>query len=212
MADSKKNGGPIPNRIQTINKIQGDTSMNSKILAAVAVVGAILFAQGAASAADFKEGKWTLTTVIEVPGMADEMAQMQKEMEGMSPEEKAMMEKMMGGMGMKLGFDKGGKGMTTTITQCLTNDDPVPQSSEGKLCDETHEIKGNTVYFEAECSDSYSKGEVTYRNDKMSGNIQTKQNSTGEEINIKITGEYAGPCDGTEMIDQGEKARRRFGL
>lgn len=169
--------------------------MKGTIFAAGVVTVGILMLAGGANAGGMKEGKWSMTTVIKMDGTDNEMTKAQKEMENMSPEDKAMMESMMGGMGMKMGVQGGG--MSTTITKCLTNDNPVPETENQKNCKETHSVRGNTVHFETTCTNSHSTGEVTYKNDTMKGLIKSTQIEKGKETTstIDISGQYVGPCD-----------------
>ena len=105
-----------------------------------------------------------------------------------APEEKAMMQQMMGGTGMNA------NGMTTTIAQCITNDNPVPETQEN--CRQTHTQSGNTVNFETVCADSTSTGQVTYDGNSMRGTVNSHATVAGRETNstIEITGQYIGPC------------------
>jgi len=155
-------------------------------LAAAVVAG---FA-GIANAQNIKEGKWTMTMVTQMAGMEEEMADM-------TEEDKAMMGQMMGAMGSKMGMDMkmgfGAGGMTTTVTQCMTKDDPVPESKQNKACKSTHSTKGNTVSFTTSCPDGDSTGKITYQNDSMKGIINS--HSAGGDATIEISGKYVGPCD-----------------
>ena len=163
-----------------------------KFLGAVAVTLGILSLTGASNADGIKEGKWSMTITTKVAGMESHMAEMQEAMANMSDDEKAMMQKMMGGQMPGMGAE----GMTTTTTQCITNDDPVPQSSQDEGCTSTHEQNGNTVHFETTCPESTSTGDVTYNEDSMSGTIQSHSTADGEaqDVTIEISGEYVGPC------------------
>ena len=158
------------------------------IIFAAAVV---LFLAGGAEAG-IREGQWSMTTTIRMEGMDDETTAAMQEMENMSPEDKAMMEGMMGGMGMQMGRAGGGMGMTTK--QCLTNDNPVPDPDQEDNCTETHSQNGNTVSFEVTCAKSHSTGQVTYRNDSMNGTITSTDTKTKETVTIDVSGEYLGPC------------------
>ncbi|OGX05893.1 MAG: hypothetical protein A2Z88_02310 [Omnitrophica WOR_2 bacterium GWA2_47_8] len=157
-------------------------------------IGMIALASGA-SAAAFKEGSWSMTMTIHADGMDEQMAQAQKDMENMSPEERAMMETMMGGMGMKMGAQGGG--MVINRTQCMTNDNPVPKGDDQEDCQQTHTFRGNTLNFEVTCDDSHSTGQVTYKNDSMKGTINstTTKNGKEEKSTLDISGKYVGPCD-----------------
>ena len=100
----------------------------------------------------------------------------------------------MGGMKVKTGAD--GAGMTTTFSQCITNNKPFPQREQDKDCQETHTIDGNTVNFEATCKDSKSTGQMTYKDDAMEGVITSQQTADGTPTNvtIEVKGQYTGPC------------------
>ena len=165
------------------------------VTAGIVSVGMLFFTTGA-KAAGIKEGKWSMTTAIRMEGTDDQTAEAMKEMENMSPEEKTMMERMMGGM--KIGGQGGGMGMSITETQCLTNDNPVPEAEDQEDCQQTHNIKGNTVNFEVVCAKSHSTGQVTYKDETMKGMIKTTQNEDGRETTstIDISGQYVGPCEG----------------
>ena len=161
---------------------------------AVMSLGSIIFVVGL-RAQGIKEGKWSMTMVTKMGGMGDEMAQMNKEMENMSPEDAAMMQQMMGKMNMQVSGNS--PGMTTTVTHCVSNQNPVPDMNTSKDCKETHTIDGNTVTFEQVCDKSKSTGEMTYENDSMTGTITSEQKENGQETKatIELTGEYLGPCD-----------------
>jgi len=135
----------------------------------------------------------SITTKME--GMNEEAAAAMEAMKNMSPEQKAMMEKMMGGTGMLMSYD--GTGITTTVTQCMSNEAPVPQTEPENDCQTTHSINGNTVSFEVACADGISIGQVTYNGDSMQGEIKVQQTVEGQksEATIEITGKYVGPCD-----------------
>lgn len=176
---------------------------------AAVVTAGILFSTGAHAAA-IKEGQWTMTTNIHMDGMDDQMAQAQKEMENMSPEDKAMMQQMMGGMGMNMGAGPGGgTGMSMTRNQCITNDKPVPQGEDEEGCQHTHTLNGNTVNFETVCKDSHSTGKVTYKNTSMKGKIETTKMEKGREehVTMDISGEYVGPC-GQELSESASQKVR----
>ena len=165
-------------------------------LAVVVVsVGALVFVANL-RAQSIQEGKWSMTTTIRMEGMDDEAAQAMAEMENMTPEEKAMMESMMGGMKFG-GAPGGGAGMTITNTQCVTNDNPVPEGEDEEDCQKTHTTNGNAVHFEVVCDDSHSTGDITYEDDTMTGTIQstTTESGTEETVTIDISGQYVGPCE-----------------
>lgn len=167
--------------------------MNKIVLVAVVVVaGVVVFVSGA-RAEGIKEGKWNMTIVTKMGGAASEdYTAAMKDMENMSAEEKAMMEKMMGGVKM----NAGGEGITTTVTKCVTSSDPVPEMPQEKDCQMTHSMNGDTVHFETVCPDGKSTGDVTYMDDSMKGTIKSQQTEDGKmtDVTIEISGVYVGPC------------------
>ena len=166
--------------------------MKKGLSAAGAAVMAAMLANTVSAAQGMKEGQWSMTMTIQADGMGDEAANAMQEMEQMPPEEKAMMQQMMGGMKMGVGA----QGMGITSSQCMTNAHPVPQRDDEKDCQETHAIKGNAVHFDVVCDDSQSSGEVTYDNDSMTGHIKSTRREHGRETTstIGIRGQYEGPC------------------
>ena len=150
-----------------------------------------------ANADGIKEGKWSMTMVTKMEGMSGEMADAMKEMENMPAEAKAMMQGMPG-MNFQMGGDA--QGITTTVTQCVTNKNPVPEASSTENCQQTHEIDGSTVNFHVTCNNKNdqtdSTGRVTYAGDSMEGAIKSHQKSDGQNTDaaIQITGKYLGPC------------------
>ena len=150
-----------------------------------------------ANADGIKEGKWSMTMVTKMEGMAPEMADAMKEMENMPAEAKAMMQGMPG-MNFQMGGDA--QGITTTVTQCVSNKNPVPENNAAENCQQTHEIDGSTVNFHVTCDGKHeqtdSTGRVTYAGDSMEGEIKSHQKSDGQSTDavIQITGKYLGPC------------------
>ena len=125
-----------------------------------------------------------------------------------------MMERMMGGMKMKMGAQGGGMGMAMTRNQCITNDNPVPEGDDQEDCQQTHTMRGNTVNFEVTCEDSHSTGQITYRNTSMNGTIQSTSTKNGREehATIDISGKYVGPCDQVDASSPIGMSDREFAM
>ena len=170
--------------------------MKKFILAIFVVsVGVVIFAVRL-RAEGIREGKWSMTMVTKMGGMEEETAKMNKEMENMSPEDAAIMKQMMGKMNMQM--DRNSQGITTTVTQCISNQNPVPDVNMQKDCKETHTMDGYTVNFHVTCDESKSDsiGQMTYTDDSMEGEIKSHQVVDGKEVNstIEISGKYVEPC------------------
>ncbi len=148
-----------------------------------------------ATADGIKEGKWSMTMVTKMEGISPEAADAMKQMGNMPPEAVAMMKK----MNVQVGAGPGG-GISTTVTQCITNQNPVPKSKRTEDCQETHDKSGNTVNFHMTCNKQDfqmdSTGHVTYSGDSMEGQIKSHQVAQGRNMDatIDINGQYLGPC------------------
>ena len=91
----------------------------------------------------------------------------------------------------------------TTITQCLTEQEPVPHTSTGsqgcKITDMTTE--GDTVKYTLVCKqqgmESKSSGEMTYKGETFYGTTQTKMAPSGGGMTVttKISGKRIGKCE-----------------
>ena len=171
---------------------------------AVLALAGICFAE---DGPQFKEGKWTITTVTNIDGNSGQTAEMQKamkELENLPPEAKEMMKKMQGMRGGQISMGTQGGGLKTTITQCMTNKNPVPKMDNGKdsnACEQTHDIQGNTVKFHSVCKDKDGQvevnGKMTFTGETMEGQIKSHQVNKGgqaTDATIDLSGKYLGPC------------------
>lgn len=171
--------------------------MKKSILTIGVVLAGLVVSLVGVRAQGVKEGKWSMTMLTKTEGMSSDMNDAMKEMESMPPEQKAMMEQMMGQMNLQMNATA--QGMTTTITQCISNANPVPEMNKNsdEDCEETHSMDGNTVSFKVVCRESDASGQMTYHDDSMQGLIQSRQMVDGRETNttIEIRGKYLGPCE-----------------
>lgn len=144
-----------------------------------------------------KEGQWTMTMVTKMDNMPPAMAAAMKQMQNLPPEAMAAMKEAQAKSGVQMDFNAQG-GATITVTQCVTNQNPLPKQM--KDCQQTHETNGDTVTFHASCShggiQSESSGSMTYTGDSMQGQIKSHTQMPGGALDqtIDITGEYVGPC------------------
>ena len=90
-----------------------------------------------------------------------------------------------------------------TVTQCMTDQEPVPaKSAQGQAC-EVSEMNsdGNTVIWKMKCSDpaggSEGSGHITYDGDTFSGSIETKVGGPGSGmvVTTQVSGKRLGNCD-----------------
>lgn len=86
----------------------------------------------------------------------------------------------------------------TIFTQCITKQDPVPQSQQpGQQCAAKDVVTdGNTVTWTIECDTpggkSTGKGKVTYDKDSMQGSMT--MSVQGMEMTTRFKGRRLGPC------------------
>jgi hypothetical protein len=90
----------------------------------------------------------------------------------------------------------------TTVRQCITNKEPVPQKPEkGQCVVKNQKVSGDTVQYTIECKEADStvitSGTVTYKGTTFSGSSQTVVKAKGEgdmTMNTTMSGKYLGPC------------------
>jgi hypothetical protein len=122
---------------------------------------ALLALAGVAHAQNIKPGLWEFTTQVSGGGgkMTDAMAQAQKQMESMPPDQRKMMQDMMAKQGVQMGTSAGG-GMAIKV--CMTQEmvERNEVSSHQGDCTHTNSPRiGNTLKFSYVCSKPPSSGE-----------------------------------------------------
>ncbi len=150
---------------------------------------------GTARAEELKEGKWSMTMTTKLDSLSPEMANSMREVQ-----EQMANNPQLQGMGIHMGLD--GQGMTTTVTHCVSKQNPVPRYSKEDQddCQHTNDISGNKVHFHTVCNrddmQMDATGEMTYTGDSMEGHIKSHMVKAGRSMNsvVDITGQYIGPC------------------
>ncbi len=90
-----------------------------------------------------------------------------------------------------------------TMTQCITEQNPLPSSSSGSqgCVLKDMQTEGSTITYKMECEQqgmkSESFGEMTYKGDSLAGTTQTKMgpSSGGVTVLTRIAGKRIGECD-----------------
>jgi hypothetical protein len=91
----------------------------------------------------------------------------------------------------------------TTMKQCITKKDPVPQKQEkGQECKiKDQKISGDTVTYTVECrsaeATTVSTGKTTYKANSFDGTTSTVIKAKGQpemQITNTMSGKYIGPC------------------
>ena len=169
------------------------------VFASVALMTCVL----QANAQSMKPGLWEITTQMQGGSgeMSSAMAQAQKRLESLPPEQRKMVQDMMAKQGVQMGAS-GGPGMNVRI--CMTqemigrNELGTSQSSNHTECTHTHSPRvGNTMKFSFVCTKppSSSEGQVTFTSSEA---YSMKMSTTGtmrgspEKMEMQNTGRWLG--------------------
>lgn len=125
----------------------------------------LLVGTTSAFAQSVKPGLWDMQHKMGgSPQMDQAMAQMQKQMAGMSPAQRKQMEAMMGKQGVAMPTPGAGGGMATRI--CISPEmaarSEMPSQNEGECTSTVTSRSGNTLKMSVVCKNPPSTGEGTY--------------------------------------------------
>ncbi|MBV8036697.1 DUF3617 domain-containing protein [Roseateles sp.] len=148
---------------------------------------------GLAHAQAMKPGLWELKQTPQLdPERQAQMAQAQKAMESMSPEQRKMMESMMGQHGVSMGFSGG----AITIKACITKEQAernmTPTGERGN-CTHNSQRSGNVIKTRFVCTDPVGEGESTV----------TLKGGDGFSNQVRITRQRNGKTETTTMSGEG---------
>ena len=101
------------------------------------------------------------------PGADKAMADMQKQMASMPPEQRKRMEAMMGKQGINLSGPGGAMVMKTCITKEMLAQSQLPMQTQGNCTSTTSEKTSTSMKFKYVCTNPTSTGEglFTFQND-----------------------------------------------
>lgn len=157
-------------------------------------------------AQSMKPGLWEITNQMQgAPGSKADaaMAQMQKQMAAMSPEQRKMVEDMMAKKGMQMGAAPGG-GMAVKV--CLTPEmaarNEVAPTQQGSCTHTPSPRTGNTQKFAFTCTQPPSRGEgqITFTSaEAYSMAMKTVATIKGKEetMDMQANGKWLGSDCGT---------------
>ena len=155
-------------------------TLRFKLLGALAATVAF----SAAQAQTMKPGLWEMTSKVGGnPQMDQAMAEMQKQMAAMSPEQRKMMEGMMGKQGMGMGAAAGGGfAIKACITKEMAERNQMPTQQQGDCTNTISDKTSSSMKMKFTCTNPPSNGEgqVTFSGD---GAYSTKM-----KINSAIDG------------------------
>lgn len=164
-------------------------------LGAAATAAFFLAAPALSRAQTMKPGLWEITT--QMPGgsggkMDAAMAEMQKQMASMTPEQRKMVEDRMGKQGMVVsGGAGGGMKMKMCMTQEMVDRNEVASRQQGDCTQTRSPRSGNTMKFAFECTKPPSKGEgqVTFNGpDSYSMKVTSTTTVQGKPESMEMQG------------------------
>jgi uncharacterized protein DUF3617 len=161
------------------------------------LAAALAVLASAAGAQTLKPGLWQVTHNMQTGSgqMEQSMAQMRKEMAGMPPEQRKMMEDMMARQGVKPGAG-GGMSMKICMTRDMVEKNEVPMR-EGDCKTTSQSRSGNTMKMAFSCSNPAATGEsqVTFISPEaytMKMAVATKVDGKPEKMNMEGSGKWLG--------------------
>ena len=150
------------------------------------------------AAQTLKPGVWEMTNKMNSPQMDSAMAEMQKQLASMPPEQRKQMEEMMAKQGVRMGAPAAGGGMSMQV--CMTkemverNEVPAQQGD----CKTTHQSRsGNTMKFGVACTKppSTGEGQVTFISPEaysMKMVVTSESQGKPEKTNMESVGKWLG--------------------
>ena len=172
--------------------------MKSQNLAAGVLLLAASFCAGAQS---MKPGLWEISSIVQADGgtMAQEMAQMQKELADMPPEQRKMMQDMMAKQGVSIGTGGVAAGTKVCMTKEMAQRNEISSGKE----DCTHSTSprsGNTMKFSIKCTNPPSSGEgqvtfVSPESYSVRVSMSTTEQGNVQKVNMDSAGKWlAADC------------------
>lgn len=161
----------------------------------------VLLAASTSSAQTVKPGLWEITHQMQgAPGSKSEaaMAQMQKQMAAMTPEQRKMLEEMMAKKGVQMGSAPGGgMAMKVCITPEMAARNDVAPRQHGSCTHTAGARTGSTQKFSFVCTQppSRGEGEVTYTSpEAYTMAMKTVSTIKGQEetLDMKANGKWLG--------------------
>ena len=158
---------------------------------------------GLVSAQSIKPGLWEFTTQMQDSSgkMAAAMAQAQKQMESMPPDQRKMMQDIMAKQGLQFGANASGMSVKVCMTQEMVDDNAMTKQradDSGSDCTHTNSPRsGNSMKFSYVCTKPPSSGEglITFTSaEAYSMKMTTTSMVRGkpEKTDMQSTGRWLG--------------------
>lgn len=177
------------------------------MLKTIAVGGLIALATTATHAQSQQPGLWEITHKMSGSAEMDAaMAQMQKQMAAMSPEQRKQMETMMGA-NMPSAAKGGGMSLKVCITPEMAARNELPRQTEGDCTTQITSRSASAMKMTFVCTNPPSRGEglYTFTGDKSytaAITIQSSRNGKAETQTINGSGTWLGAnCGGVKPME-----------
>jgi len=166
-------------------------------------VAALALAAATASAQTQAPGLWehSFTMKSDDGKMEKAMAEMQKQLASMPPEQRKQMEAAMASRGVKMSPGGGG---ATTVKVCITKEEaakpPEARMNAGNCTQKDMQRSGNTMKFKYECAQppSTGEGEMTFISDKAyTGKtlVTSQREGKSQQMTMEMQGKWlASDC------------------
>lgn len=149
-----------------------------------------------ASAQSMKPGLWEITNNVQSGGkdMTAAMAQMEKQMAAMPPEQRKMMQDMMAKQGVQMGAGgSGGMRIKMCLTQEMVDRNAVAPQQQGNCTHTTSPRVGGTMKYSFQCTQPVSsgQGEVTFTSPEAYS-MKMTMTSAQRNMDMQATGKWLG--------------------
>ncbi len=143
-----------------------------------------------AAAQNMKPGLWEITNKMGGEQGA-QMAEMQKQMASMPPEQRKMMQEMMAKQGVNMAPGGGGMAVRVCITKEMAARNEAPAGQQGDCKQEQVKRSGNTTRFKFTCTNPPGSGEGEY----------TLHSPESYSMKMNMTGQSAKGRPGNMTMD-----------
>ena len=149
-----------------------------------------------ANAQNMKPGLWEITNNVQSGGkdMTAAMAQMQKQMAAMPPEQRKMVQDMMAKQGVQMGAGgAGGMSIKMCLTQEMVERNEVAPKQHGDCTHTTSPRVGGTMKYSFKCSKpaSSGEGEITFASPEAYS-MKMSMTSAERNMDMQATGKWLG--------------------
>ena len=156
----------------------------------------LLTSVAGASAQSMKPGLWEITNNVQSGGkdMTAAMAQMEKQIAAMPPEQRKMMQDMMAKQGVQMGAGgAGGMRIKMCLTQEMVDRNAVAPQQQGNCTHTTSPRVGGTMKYSFQCTQPVSsgQGEVTFTSPEAYS-MKMTMTSAQRNMDMQATGKWLG--------------------